>query len=73
MNYTKYAFKVFVKYIHIFIYIRVIRSGVSHNNFLGCLFLPLNVSALVGHLQAEYTTISGSYFTYNGSVVLYYY
>jgi urate oxidase len=27
-------------------------------------FLPLHVSALVGHLQAEYTTISGSYFTF---------
>jgi hypothetical protein len=26
----------------------------------------LHVSALVGHLQAEYTIISGNYFTYNG-------
>jgi hypothetical protein len=34
------------------------------------ILLPLHVSALVGHLQAEYTTISGSYFTYNGSFVL---
>jgi hypothetical protein len=34
------------------------------------ILLPLHVSALVGHLQAEYTLISGSYSTYNGSVVL---
>jgi hypothetical protein len=35
------------------------------------ILLPLHVSALLGHLQAEYTTISGSDFTYNRSVVLY--
>jgi hypothetical protein len=33
------------------------------------ILLPLHVSALVGHLQAEHTTILGSYFTDNGSVV----
>jgi hypothetical protein len=32
--------------------------------------LLLHVSVLLGHLQVEYTTISGSYFTNNGSVVL---
>jgi hypothetical protein len=40
----------------------------SFNNFSMCLFyvfyiLPLHVSALAGHLQAEYTIILGSYFT----------
>jgi hypothetical protein len=33
------------------------------------IFLPLHVSALDGHLQAEYIIILGSYFTRNGSVV----
>jgi hypothetical protein len=33
-------------------------------------FLPLRVSAPVGHLQEEYTIIPGTYCTYNGSVVL---
>jgi hypothetical protein len=37
--------------------------------FILYIFLPLYVSALVGHLQAEYTIILGSYFTHNGSVV----
>jgi hypothetical protein len=51
----------------------VIRSAVPRNNFLKMfILLPLHVLAFVGHLQAEYTTISGSYFTYNASVVLYY-
>jgi hypothetical protein len=36
------------------------------------ILLPLHVSAPVGHLQPEYRTILGSYFTYNGSVVLCY-
>jgi hypothetical protein len=31
--------------------------------YLYLYLLPLHVSALVGHLQAEYTNISGSYFT----------
>jgi hypothetical protein len=52
---------------------KVIRSAVLLNNFLKMfILLPLHVSALVGHLQVEYTTISGSYFTYNGSVIFYY-
>jgi hypothetical protein len=34
--------------------------------------LPLQISALVGHLEAEYTIILGSYFTHNGSIVLCY-
>jgi hypothetical protein len=37
-----------------------------------CTFLTLHVSALVGHLQAEYTIILRSYFTHNESVVLNY-
>jgi hypothetical protein len=40
--------------------------------FIFYIFLPLHVSALGGHLQAEYTIILGSYFTHNGSVVLCY-
>jgi hypothetical protein len=40
--------------------------------FIFDIFLQLHVSALDGHLQAEYTIILGSYFTYNGSVVLCY-
>jgi hypothetical protein len=32
----------------------------------------LHVSALAGHLQAEYTIVLGSYFTHKGSVVLCY-
>jgi hypothetical protein len=40
--------------------------------FIFYIFLPLHVPALVGHLQAEYTTILGSYFSYNESVVLCY-
>jgi hypothetical protein len=51
--------------------IKVIRSAINRNNFLKMfILLPLHVLALVGYLQAEYTTISGSNFTYNGSVVL---
>jgi hypothetical protein len=55
-------------------WLKVITSAVPCNNFLIMFihvyfFLPLHVSALVGHLQAEYTNISGSYFTYNGSIV----
>jgi hypothetical protein len=34
--------------------------------------LFLHVSALAGHLQAEYTIILGSYLTHNRSVVLCY-
>jgi hypothetical protein len=40
--------------------------------FIFYIFLPLHVSALAGHLQAEYTIILGSYFTHNRSVVLCY-
>jgi hypothetical protein len=40
--------------------------------FIFYIFLPLHVSALAGHLQAEYTTILESYLTHNGSVVLCY-
>jgi hypothetical protein len=40
--------------------------------FIFYIFLPLYVSALDDHLQAEYTIILGSNFTHNGSVVLYY-
>jgi hypothetical protein len=48
-------------------FIKVIRRTVLRNNFQGVYFilfciLPLHVSALVGHLQAEYTIILGSYF-----------
>jgi hypothetical protein len=52
-------------------FIKVIRRTVPRNNTSWCLFyiLPLHVSALVGHLQAEYTIILGSYCNYNGSVV----
>jgi hypothetical protein len=48
---------------------------VPPNNSSGCLFyifLPLHVPAIVGHLQAEYTTILGRYLTRNRSVVLCY-
>jgi hypothetical protein len=56
-------------------FIKVIREIVPRDNSSWCLFIfyifvPLHVSALVGHLQAAYTTISGSYFTYNGSALL---
>jgi hypothetical protein len=37
--------------------------------FIFYIFLPLHVSALVGHLQAECSIILGSYLTHNGSVV----
>jgi hypothetical protein len=53
--------------------IKVIGRTVPRNNFLRCLFIfisPLHVSALAGHLQAEYTIFSGSYLTQNGSVVM---
>jgi hypothetical protein len=40
--------------------------------FIFYIFSPLHVSALAGHLQAEYTIILGSYLTHNGSVVLCY-
>jgi hypothetical protein len=60
-------------------FIKVIRRTATRNNFSRCLFyiifyiffyiLPLHVSAIVGHLQAEYSIILGSYFSYNGSVV----
>jgi hypothetical protein len=40
--------------------------------FIFYIFLPLHVSALAGHLQAEYTIILGSYLLHNGSVVLCY-
>jgi hypothetical protein len=51
--------------------VKFIRSAVHRKNFLNMfILLPLHVSAHVGHLQAEYTTISGSYFRYNLSVVL---
>jgi hypothetical protein len=42
------------------------------NNYLSCLFifiLPLRVSALAGHLQAEYTIIFGKLPHYDGSFV----
>jgi hypothetical protein len=38
--------------------------------FIFYIFLPLHVSALAGHLQAEYTIILGSYFTHNGPFVV---
>jgi hypothetical protein len=38
--------------------------------FIHIYLLPLHVSALVGHLQAECTIIAGSYCTCNGTVVL---
>jgi hypothetical protein len=38
--------------------------------FIHIYLLLLHVSALVGHLQVEYTIIAGSYCAYNGSVVL---
>jgi hypothetical protein len=55
-------------------YVRVIRRTVLPNKFLRCLFFIfyiflLHISTLVGHFQAEYTIILGSYFNYNGSVV----
>jgi hypothetical protein len=52
-------------------FIKVTSIIVLRNNFSRFLFdiLPLHVSALAGHLQAEYTIILGSYFNYNGSVV----
>jgi hypothetical protein len=40
--------------------------------FIFHIFLPLHVSALAGHLQAEYKIILGSYFTHSGSVVFCY-
>jgi hypothetical protein len=40
--------------------------------FIFYIFLPLHVSAIAGHLQAEYTIILGSYLTHNGFVVLCY-
>jgi hypothetical protein len=57
--------------------IKVIRKAPPSYNFKRFLFyvlyiLPLHVSALIGHLQAEYTIISGTT-SYNGSVVLCYY
>jgi hypothetical protein len=39
----------------------------------GVYFICLYVSALVGHPQVEYTTISGRYFTHTGSAVLCHY
>jgi hypothetical protein len=45
---------------------KFVRRSVPPNNFSRCLFyifLPLHVSALAGHLQAEYTIIPGSYLT----------
>jgi hypothetical protein len=39
--------------------------------FILYIFLPLHVSALAGHLKAEYTIVLGSYFTHSGSVVLF--
>jgi hypothetical protein len=48
---------------HIFPF-KVIGRTVPRNNYLSCLFIfisPLHVSALAGHLQAEYTIFSGSY------------
>jgi hypothetical protein len=53
-------------------YIDVIGRRVPQNNYLRCLFIfisPLHISALAGHLQAEYTTIFGKLPHYNGSVV----
>jgi hypothetical protein len=53
----------------------VIRETVSRNNFSYFIFFylfPLHVSALVGHLQAEYTIILGTYFTHDEPVVLCY-
>jgi hypothetical protein len=38
--------------------------------FIHINLLLLHVSALVGHLQVDYTIIAGSYCTYNESVVL---
>jgi hypothetical protein len=52
--------------------IKAIRNAVPRNNFLKMFIhiylLLLQVSALVGHHQVEYTTISGRYLIYNGSV-----
>jgi hypothetical protein len=56
-------------------FIKVIGRTVLRNNFLECLFIfisPLQVSALAGHLQAQYTIIFGKLPHYNGSVVLCY-
>jgi hypothetical protein len=55
--------------------IRVIGRTVLCNSFLRCLFTfisPLHVSALAGHLQAEYTIIFGMLPHYSGSVILCY-
>jgi hypothetical protein len=62
------------------ILLRVLYQGYQKNHpsqqlfrvFILYIFLPLHVTALVGHLQVEYTFILGSYFTHNGSVVLCY-
>jgi hypothetical protein len=35
--------------------------------FLFTFYTPLHVSALMGHLQVEYTVTYGSYYAYNGS------
>jgi hypothetical protein len=43
-----------------------------YSYFIFYIFLPRHVSAIAGHLQAEYTIILGSYLTHNGSVVLCY-
>jgi hypothetical protein len=44
----------------------VITVNVAHYNFLRCLFIY--VSALTGHLQAEYKIILGKLPHYNGAI-----
>jgi hypothetical protein len=54
---------------------KVVGRTVPRNNSSRSLFIfisALHVSALAGHLQAEYTIIFGKLFHYNGSVVLCY-
>jgi hypothetical protein len=55
-------------------YIKVIRRTILRNNVSRCLFyiLQLHVLALVGNLHAEYTSILGSYFTHNSTIVFCY-
>jgi hypothetical protein len=50
---------------------RLLEEPPLANNFSRCLFyiFLLHVSGLVGHLQAEYTIILGSYMHYKGSVI----
>jgi hypothetical protein len=60
----------FILYGSLFLFLGSAYYCVYFKMFLHIYLLPLHVLAFVGHPQAEYTIISGSYRTYNRSIVL---